>query len=56
MLLKLPNESLLQSIFLKLKCTDNTKSTIASALKSERNEKLSSLKKISRTRKENASS
>ena len=42
--------------FLKLKCTENTKNTIKSALKSKRKKKVASLKKISRARVENTTS
>ena len=42
--------------FLKLKRTEKTKSITKSALKSERKKKVSSLKKLSRTRKENTRS
>ena len=42
--------------FLKLKRTENIKSLIKSALKSERKKKVSSLKKISRAREENTNS
>ena len=43
--------------FLKLKCTENTKSTIKSALKSKRKKKsIITEKEVPRTRKENARS
>ena len=43
--------------FLKLKCTENTKSTIKSALKSKRKKKsIINEKEVPRTRKENARS
>ena len=42
--------------FLKLKCTDNSKSTIKNALKSERNKKVSSIKKYHQGPEKNARS
>ena len=45
-----------QEQFLKLKRTENTKSLVKSAFKSERKKKVSSLEKISRAREENTRS